>query len=231
MLVEPVAGNMGVVPPAEGYLAGLRELCDRYGVLLVLDEVMTGFRVAAGGAQELYGIRPDLTTLGKIVGGGMPVGAVGGAAEIMKHLAPEGPVYQAGTLSGNPVTMAAGLATLEGIAADGFYEDLEARSAALEAGLRKAADHSGLRGKVCFNRVGSMMCCFFTPGPVTDYDSATASGREAFAAFFHAMLDGGVYIAPSQFEALFVSAAHTDEHVAKTSQVAHEAFAEAAKAL
>ena len=228
VLVEPIAGNMGVVPPADGFLAGLRDLCDRHGALLVFDEVMTGFRVALGGAQELYGVRPDLTTLGKILGGGMPVGAVAGPGEIMRNLAPVGPVYQAGTLSGNPAAMAAGLATLEAIRADGFYDELEARSAALAAGLAAAADEAGLGDKVCFNRVGSMLCGFFAPGPVTDYESAIASNTDAFAAYFHAMLDGGVYIAPSQYEAMFVSAAHSDDDIARTCQAARSAFAAAA---
>jgi len=228
VLVEPIAGNMGVVPPAEGFLAGLRDLCDEHGALLVFDEVMTGFRVAYGGAQELYGITPDLTTLGKVLGGGMPVGAVGGGAEVMAHLAPAGPVYQAGTLSGNPAAMAAGLATLEGVRADGFYDSLESKAAALASGLARAAEEAGLAEKVCFNRVGSMLCGFFTPGPVRDYESATASDGKAFAAFFHVMLDAGVYIAPSQYEAMFVSSAHSDADIALTCQAAQDAFAAAA---
>ena len=228
VLVEPVAGNMGVVPPAEGFLAGLRDLCDEDGAVLIFDEVMTGFRVAYGGAQALYGVSPDLTTMGKVLGGGMPVGAVGGGADIMQQLAPSGPIYQAGTLSGNPAAMAAGLATLELIRAEGFYEALEATSAALGAGLARAAEQAGIAEKVCFNRVGSMLCCFFTPGPVRDYDSATAASTEAFAAFFHAMLDAGVYIAPSQYEAMFVSGAHTDDDVALTCRAARDAFSAAA---
>ncbi len=231
VLIEPVAGNMGVVPPADGFLAGLRDLCDRHGALLVFDEVMTGFRVALGGAQELYGVRPDLTTLGKIVGGGMPVGAVGGPAEIMQNLAPSGPVYQAGTLSGNPAAMAAGLATLEAVRADGFYDEMEARSAALAGGLAAAADEAGLADKVCFNRVGSMLCGFFTPGPVRDHASAVVSNAGAFAAYFHAMLDAGIYIAPSQYEAMFVSAAHSDDDIARTCAAAGKAFAAAAEVL
>jgi glutamate-1-semialdehyde 2,1-aminomutase len=229
VLVEPIAGNMGVVPPAEGYLSGLRQLCDKHGALLVFDEVMTGFRVAYGGAQALYGVRPDMTTFGKIIGGGLPVGAFGGRADIMKHLAPEGPVYQAGTLSGNPAAVAAGLASLDMLAKKGFYQQLEQSSAALEAGLRQAAGAAGLGAKVCFNRVGSMMCCFFTPGPVVDYASATASNTAAFAAFFNAMLDGGVFLAPSQFEAMFVSAAHSRKDIDRTAEVAAMAFAAAAK--
>ncbi len=229
VLVEPVAGNMGVVPPAEGFLQGLRELCDGSGAWLIFDEVMTGFRVAFGGAQGLYGVRPDLTVLGKIVGGGMPVGAFGGPAELMKHLSPEGPVYQAGTLSGNPAAMAAGLATLQELREEGFYEQLERTGASLEAGLRAAAAEAGLSRKVCFSRVGSMMCCFFTPGPIRDYASAKRSNTAAYAAYFHAMLDAGVYLAPSQFEAMFVSAAHGEEDVAQTCRAASRAFAEAAE--
>jgi glutamate-1-semialdehyde 2,1-aminomutase len=231
VLVEPVAGNMGVVPPAEGYLQALRDVCDAHGALLIFDEVMTGFRVAFGGAQALYGVRPDLTVLGKIVGGGMPVGAFGGPADVMKHLAPEGPVYQAGTLSGNPAAMAAGLATLQELRAEGFYEELERKSALLEAGLRKAAAGADLGGRVCLHRVGSMLGCFFTPGEVTDYASATASNAKAYAAYFHAMLAAGVYLAPSQFEAMFVSAAHSEEDIGRTCEAAALAFAKAAKLL
>ena len=231
VLVEPVAGNMGVVLPGEGFLLGLRDLCDSHGAILIFDEVMTGFRLAYGGAQALYGITPDLTTMGKVLGGGMPVGAVGGSREIMQHLAPTGPVYQAGTLSGNPAAMAAGLATLEAIRAEGFYDTLETTSATLAAGLAQAAKQAGLARRVCFNRVGSMLCCFFTPGPVRDYDSATASSSEAFAAFFHAMLDAGVYIAPSQYEAMFVSSAHSDADIVLTCQAAEDAFAAAANVM
>ena len=228
VLVEPVAGNMGVVPPADGFLQGLRELCDLHGALLILDEVMTGFRLAPGGAQQLYGVRADLTTLGKIIGGGLPVGAFGGSRSIMANLAPEGKVYQAGTLSGNPVAMAAGIATLEALQGEGFYEALDRSSAALEAGLRGAAAAAGLDGKVCFNRVGSMLCCFFTPGPVTDYASATASDTRAFAGYFGAMLAAGVNLAPSQYEAMFVSAAHGEEDIDATVAAAGDAFKAAA---
>ncbi|MFB3890961.1 MAG: glutamate-1-semialdehyde 2,1-aminomutase [Phycisphaerae bacterium] len=231
MLLEPVAGNMGVVPPADGYLAGLRELCDAHEALLIFDEVMSGFRVALGGAQALWGVQPDLTTLGKIIGGGMPVGAVGGRAEIMDRLAPIGPVYQAGTLSGNPVAMAAGLATLDQIQADtAFYAKLEARSAALADGLIQSAASAGLAGRVCVNRVGSMLTCFFRPPPVEDYAGATASNVKAFAAYFHAMLDEMIYLPPSQFEALFVSAAHSDQDIAATVAASGGAFAAASKA-
>ena len=229
VLVEPVAGNMGVVPPAEGFLPGLRRLCDRHGALLIFDEVMTGFRVAGGGAQELFGVGADLTTLGKVIGGGLPVGAVGGPANLMARLAPEGGVYQAGTLSGNPLAMAAGIATLEATQAEGFYEELERKSAALEAGLRQAAA-GDMEGEVSFNRVGSMLSCFFAPGAVTDYESATASDAAAFAAFFHAMLAAGVNLAPSQYEAMFVSAAHGDDDIARTVGAAEEAFAAAKRA-
>jgi len=229
MLVEPVAGNMGVVPPEAGYLAGLRRLCDEHGALLIFDEVMTGFRLAYGGAQRLYGVRPDLTVLGKIIGGGLPVGAVGGPGEIMDRLAPSGDVYQAGTLSGNPLAMAAGLATLRAIRKDGFYRQLEARSAALEAGLRQAAEKAGIGGRICLNRVGSMICCFFTQPPVRDHRSATASDLEAFSVWFGAMLAGGVYLPPSQFEAFFVSAAHGQADIEQTVAAADAAFAEAAR--
>ncbi len=231
VLVEPVAGNMGVVPPAEGFLEGLREACDRAGALLILDEVMTGFRVAYGGAQERYGVGADITVLGKILGGGMPVGAFGGSKKVMKHLSPEGPVYQAGTLSGNPVAMSAGLATLQGIREDGFYDALEERSAALEDGLRSAADDAGIADAVRFNRVGSMLSCFFTSEDVTDSSSAATSNTAAFSAWFHAMLDAGVYVAPSQFEAMFVSAAHTEEDIDRTCEAARPAFREAAAML
>jgi len=231
MLLEPVAGNMGVIPPAQGYLVSLREICDQESALLIFDEVMTGFRVAYAGAQGLYDVLPDLTTLGKIIGGGMPVGAFGGSAELMKHLSPEGPVYQAGTLSGNPAAMAAGLATLQALQEEGFYEELERRSAELALGLESCAREAQLVGKVCFNRVGSMLCCYFCPPPVTDYASATASNARAYAAWFHAMLDGGVYLAPSQFEALFVSAAHEEADIQHTVETAARAFAAAAKVM
>jgi len=228
-IVEPVAGNMGVIPPAEGFLARLRRLCDRYGALLIFDEVITGFRIAYGGAQELYGVRADITTLGKIIGGGLPVGAFGGRRELMAHLAPEGPVYQAGTLSGNPLAMAAGAATLRILRDSEVHGQLEVQSATLAIGLIEAARSAGLAGKVCFNRVGSMLCCFFSPGPVKDYDSARASNTGAYAAFFGAMLAGGVNLAPSQFESMFVSAAHTGTDLERTAEAARAAFADAAK--
>ncbi len=231
VLVEPVAGNMGVVPPAAGFLQALRELCTRHGALLIFDEVMTGFRVAYSGAQGLYDVQPDVTTLGKIIGGGMPVGAVAGRADVMDHLAPVGPVYQAGTLSGNPVAMAAGIATLELLRQPGFYESLETTSAALAFALQSAAVEAGVGGKVCFTRVGSMLCCFFTAGPVLNYDDAKKSNLSAFNAYFHAMLEGGVYLAPSQFEAMFVSSAHTQADIDATAEAAKGAFQKAAQTI
>jgi len=229
MIVEPVAANMGVVPPAEGYLPGLRELCDAHGALLIFDEVITGFRVSPGGAQQLYGIQPDLTVLGKIIGGGLPVGAFGGPQHLMKHLAPEGSVYQAGTLSGNPLAMVAGLATLQALVAEGFYESLERRSAALADGLDAAARGAGLGGAVCINRVGSILSCFFAPPPITNYRDVQACDPKAYAAFFASMLDAGVYLAPSPFEAMFVSAAHSDGDIDATIGAAEDAFARTAK--
>lgn len=202
MLVEPVAGNMGVVPPAPGYLAGLRAACDRTGALLVLDEVITGFRVARGGAGERYGVRADLTCLGKIIGGGLPVGAFGGPREVMRVLAPEGPCYQAGTLSGNPLATAAGLAVIAALGAEGVYERLEERGAELEEAILASG------APVTINRVGSMLTPFFAPGPVTDYASATRSDTAAYARLARSLLEGGVYPPPSQFEAWFVGLAH-----------------------
>jgi len=229
MIVEPVAANMGVVPPAEGYLLGLRNLCDTHGALLIFDEVITGFRVSPGGAQQLYGVRPDLTVLGKIIGGGLPVGAFGGPERLMKHLAPEGGVYQAGTLSGNPLAMAAGLATLQALLAEGFYESLEQLSATLADGLAAAARQAGLGGEVCINRVGSILSCFFTTPPVTNYQDVSNCDAKAYAAFFGSMLDAGVYLAPSPFEAMFVSSAHSEGDIAVTVEAATAAFAQASK--
>jgi len=230
IIVEPVAGNMGVVPPAPGFLQGLRELCDRAGALLVFDEVITGFRVAYGGAQTLYGVAPDLTVLGKIIGGGFPIGAYGGRREIMNMVAPQGLVYQAGTLSGNPVGAAAGIATLdalrepEGIAAldtESVYQSLEARSARLATGLAGAALDADV--SVALNRVGSMMTAFFAPGRVYDYASAKKSDTQRYARFFNSMLEQGVYLPPSQFEAIFLSAAHTDQDVDQIVEAARHA--------
>jgi glutamate-1-semialdehyde 2,1-aminomutase len=216
VIVEPVVGNMGCVPPLPGYLEALRAITERYETLLIFDEVMTGFRVAFGGAQQLFGIRPDLTTLGKVIGGGLPVGAFGGRKDIMSKLAPAGPVYQAGTLSGNPLAVAAGLAMVRHLKAHPeIYERLEANTAALCASVPEG---------VIANRVGSMFTWFFTSGPVTDYESAQHSDTQRFARFFHAMLDRGIYLPPSQFEAAFVSAAHTEEDIRRTIRAACDSW-------
>ena len=224
-LVEPVAGNMGVVPPAPGYLQGLRELCDAHGSILLFDEVMTGFRVAWGGAQERFHVRPDLVCLGKVIGGGLPVGAYGGPRRLMGMVSPAGPVYQAGTLSGNPLAMAGGLATLEILKEPGSYETLEERSATLASGLVAAARDAGV--PVTINRVGSMLTVFFTrepEQPVNSYADATACDTKRYAAFFHLMLASGVYLPPSQFEAWFVSLAHTDVAITRTVEAASAAL-------
>lgn len=222
VIVEPVAGNMGVVPPASGFLEGLRSLTAQYGSLLICDEVMTGFRVAYGGAQERYGITPDLTCLGKIIGGGLPVGAYGGKREIMERVAPAGPVYQAGTLSGNPLAVTAGIATLEVLKQPGIYDELEQSSATLEEGLAKAAREAGV--EVSSNRVGSMLCTFFAGEKVSDYATACSSNTARFAAFFKSMLEQGIYLAPSQYEAAFVSLAHGAEEIERTVEAARNAF-------
>jgi glutamate-1-semialdehyde 2,1-aminomutase len=211
IIVEPIAGNMGCVPPAEGFLAGLRKLCDEHGTLLIFDEVMTGFRVSYGGAQKLYGVRPDLTTLGKVIGGGLPIGAYGGRRDLMQLISPLGPVYQAGTLSGNPVAVAAGRSTLSVLKGDTIYKDLEQRSFEFEDGVRKAADKHGI--DIVINRVGSMWTVFFTKDPVTDYETASKSDTEKFTRFFHLMLGEGVYLPPSQFEAAFFSVAHAKKDI------------------
>ncbi|MEW5946373.1 MAG: glutamate-1-semialdehyde 2,1-aminomutase [bacterium] len=224
VIVEPVAGNMGVVPPARGFLRGLRRITRECGALLVFDEVITGFRVALGGAQELYGVKPDLTCLGKIIGGGLPVGAYGGRADVMALVSPLGPVYQAGTLSGNPVATAAGLATMKRLFRGGTYEGLERAARELEEGITAAAKEAGAR--VTTNRVGSMQTWFFTGKRVRDYESATASDTGRYAAFFHAMLRRGVYMPPSQFEAVFVSTAHRKADVARVVRAARGAFRE-----
>jgi glutamate-1-semialdehyde 2,1-aminomutase len=223
IIVEPVVGNMGCVLPAPGFLAGLRSACDRHGSLLIFDEVITGFRLAYGGAQQIYGITPDLTCLGKIIGGGLPVGAYGGRAEIMRQIAPEGPVYQAGTLSGNPLAMTAGLATLAILRQEGAYDRLDRMGARLGDGLAKGAADAGIPSIV--NRAGSLVTLFFTAGPVTDYTSAAKADTARFRAFFVAMLERGHFIAPSQFEALFLSLAHTDEQIDKTVADAREVLA------
>ncbi len=211
IIVEPIAGNMGVVPPRDGFLQGIRALCDTYGVVLIFDEVITGFRVALGGAQELYGVTPDLTTLGKIIGGGFPVGAFGGKREIMEHLAPVGPVYQAGTLSGNPVAMVAGLATIEALSQPGVYEELDRKGKRLADGLCRAAGSAAIHTSC--NRVGSMACMFFTHLDVSNWATASTSDTERYAAYFRGMLDRGFWLAPSQFEATFASLAHTDQEI------------------
>jgi glutamate-1-semialdehyde 2,1-aminomutase len=225
LIIEPIAGNMNCILPRDGYLAALRELCTRHGALLIFDEVMTGFRVALGGAQELYGVTPDLTTFGKIIGGGMPVGAYGGAREIMQQIAPAGPVYQAGTLSGNPVAMAAGLAMLELIQTPGFYEELGRRTRLLTDTFTAAALEAGVPFST--NRVCGMFGLFFTTEKVETYAQATACDVTAFNRFFHGMLKRGVYLAPSAFEAGFVSIAHTEQIIADTLAAAREAFREA----
>ncbi len=222
VIVEPVAGNMGVVPPQRDFLQGLRELADSSGALLIFDEVITGFRVALGGAQQVYGVVPDLTCLGKVIGGGMPVGAYGGRDDVMSVVSPLGPMYQAGTLSGNPVAMAAGNATLDRLNAAGFYKSLEARAAQLADGLSEVFAQA--ETPLTINRVGSMMTLFFNPGPVTGWPSVAASDRDGFSRFFHRMLDQGIYLPPSPFEAMFVSAAHTDEDIDRTVDAARNAL-------
>jgi glutamate-1-semialdehyde 2,1-aminomutase len=222
VIVEPVSGNMGCVAPREGYLQALRSVTKDAGTILIFDEVMTGFRLALGGAQALYGIRPDMTCLGKVVGGGLPAAAYGGRAEIMDTVAPLGPVYQAGTLSGNPLAMAAGTVALDLLQKPGTYEALEAKSARLQAGLAGAALSAGVA--VTINRVGSMMTVFFCPGPVTDYASAKTSDTARFGRFFHGLLERGVYLPPAQFEAAFVSLAHTEADIDETVRAARAAF-------
>ncbi|MDH5518203.1 MAG: glutamate-1-semialdehyde 2,1-aminomutase [Gammaproteobacteria bacterium] len=223
IIVEPVAGNMNCIPPLPGFLEGLREVCDEYGSVLIFDEVMTGFRVALGGVQGYYNIKPDLTTLGKVIGGGMPVGAFGGKREIMQHIAPLGPVYQAGTLSGNPVAMAAGLKTLELISADGFFEQLNSKVQSLVDGILEKASAAGI--PMSSNVIGGMFGLFFTEAEkVTDFKQATQCNIERFQAFYHGMLDQGIYLAPSAYEAGFVSSAHSAEDLQKTIDAAEKVF-------
>ncbi len=222
VIVEPIAGNMGVVPPRPDFLPALREVTRTHGVLLIFDEVMTGFRVHYGGAQALYDVTPDLTCLGKIIGGGLPVGAYGGRREIMQLVAPVGPVYQAGTLSGNPLAVTAGIETLKQLKRPGVYKKLETRSAALSEGLGEAAKKAGV--PFTQTRVGSMLTGFFTTDPVVDYASARRSDTQAYARFFRGMLERGVYLAPSQFEAAFLSTAHADKDIQKTVAAAREAM-------
>ncbi len=222
VIVEPVAGNMGVIPPHGSFLERLRDLTRHYGIVLIFDEVITGFRLGYGGAQLRYGVTPDLTCLGKIIGGGLPVGAYGGSHQIMKLISPEGPVYQAGTLSGNPLAVTAGIETLKLLKKPGLYRQLEERARLLSDGLLAVANELGIG--VTLNRVGSMMTLFFTPGPVTDYASAKKSDTAAYARVFRAMLEEGIYLAPSQFEALFLSSEHTGRDITKTVKAARTAF-------
>jgi glutamate-1-semialdehyde 2,1-aminomutase len=228
VIVEPVAGNMGCIPPLAGFLAGLRKVCDEHGALLIFDEVMTGFRVARGGAQRLYRVRPDLTCLGKIVGGGLPAAAYGGRRDLMARVAPEGDVYQAGTLSGNPLAVAAGLETLARLEEPGVYEKLAARSAQLSEGLVEIAEQAGVPFSAC--SVGGMFGFFFHPGPVESFAQAQQSDAAAFRRFFGAMLEEGVYLAPSPYEAGFVSLAHRPRDIAETLASARRALARVARA-
>lgn len=222
IIVEPIAGNMGTVPPQPGFLEGLRSICTEEGAVLIFDEVMSGFRVAYGGAQEVYGVTPDMTTLGKIIGGGLPVGAFGGKKELMTQLSPSGGVYQAGTLSGNPLAMSAGIATLNLLRRPGFYAELEEKSACLAAGIAAAARDAGY--PIYSTRVGSMVCAFFTGSEVRDWDTAAASDTQAFAKYFRGMLAEGIYLAPSQFETAFVSIAHGQAELDRTIDAARKVF-------
>lgn len=224
VIVEPVAGNMGVVPPKEGFLQGLRNLCDEFGALLIFDEVITGFRVSLGGAQQRFGIKPDLTTMGKIIGGGFPVGAFGGRREIMEQLSPNGPVYQAGTLSGNPIAMAAGIATIKRLSEPGIYDELERKGERMAEGIKAAASAAGI--PICGTQIGSMTCTFFTDAEVTDWASASTADTERYAKYFRGMLDKGFWLAPSQFEACFASVALTDEEIDRYIAAAAEVMQE-----
>jgi glutamate-1-semialdehyde 2,1-aminomutase len=222
IILEPVAGNMGTVPPRPGFLEGLRELCTNQGIVLIFDEVMSGFRVAYGGAQQLYGVTPDMTTLGKIIGGGLPVGAFGGKRDIMEKLSPSGGIYQAGTLSGNPLAMTAGIETLKLLQQPGFYQQLEEKSAALSEGISQAAKAAGY--PLYSTRVGSMFCAFFTTGEVFDWPTASICDTAAFATYFKAMLNEGVYLAPSQFETAFMSISHSQTEIDATIAAAAKCF-------
>lgn len=222
IIVEAVAGNMGLVPPAKGFLQGLRKISREHGTLLILDEVITGFRFVYGGVQQIYGVKPDLTCLGKIIGGGLPVGAYGGNKEIMRGIAPEGPVYQAGTLSGNPLAVAAGIATLEVLKKPGIYKKLDRMAARLVEGMKDAAEMAGVAVQI--NRLGSMFTVFLTSTPVTDFETARTSDRNRYAKFFHTLLEEGVYFPPAQFESCFVSLAHTNKDVETTIRCARRAF-------
>lgn len=220
IIVEPIAGNMGCIPPAPGFLQGLRDLCDQHNIVLIIDEVMTGFRVACGGAQERYGVYGDLVTLGKIIGGGLPVGAFGGKQEIMNYLAPLGDVYQAGTLSGNPLAMSAGIATLQLIKEEGFYEQIEEKSAYLEKGLLDAVSEISI--STCWQRVGGMFTLFFNPGPVSNFSEALQSDTDLFSRYFNGMLADGINLGPSQFEAGFMSAAHSLDDLDRTIEISYK---------
>jgi glutamate-1-semialdehyde 2,1-aminomutase len=220
VIVEAVAGNMGMVPPVEGFLETLRSLTEKHGALLIIDEVMTGFRVAFGGAQSLYGIKPDLTCFGKIIGGGLPVGAYGGRRDLMEQIAPQGPIYQAGTLSGNPLAMTAGIATMKELMKPGFYEAMEAKTERLIKGLTQAAQKTGIKASP--RRVGSMFGMYFTDQTVTNFTEAKTSNLDHFTAYYTGMLEKGIYLAPSQFEAGFMSIAHTDEQIDTTIQAAED---------
>ena len=222
VILEPVAGNMGVVPPKEGYLEGMRDLTNDYGSLLIFDEVMTGFRVAYGGAQERYGVTPDLTCLGKVIGGGLPVGAYGGKKEIMEMIAPAGSIYQAGTLSGNPIAMTAGVETLKILKEEGTYDKLEEKSQKLEKGLRKVAEETD--APVFMTRVGSMLGMYFTRDEVYDFETASKADNDLFSKYFNKMLEEGIYLAPSQYEAMFMSLVHSDQDIDKTIKAAKKAF-------
>ena len=224
LILEPIAGNMGVIPPKEGFLEKIRELTSKYNIVLIFDEVITGFRVSYGGAQELFNVLPDLTCLGKIIGGGFPVGAFGGRAEIMDYIAPDGPVYQAGTLSGNPVAVTAGIATLKVLSNPNVYSVLEEKAVILGNGLKEASEKAGL--KMHFNRVGSMMSGFFTESNVFDFQSAVTSDTEKYSKYFWRMIESGIYFAPSQFEAAFVSVAHSDLDISRTIEAAKKIYKE-----
>lgn len=226
VILEPVAGNMGCVPPKPGFLEGLREITRQYGSLLIFDEVMSGFRAGLNGAQGVYNIDPDLTCLGKVIGGGLPVGAYGGKKKIMEQISPTGPIYQAGTLSGNPLAMSAGLATLKTLSEPGVFAELERKAKLLSEGMQQAAKDTGL--SATFNRVGTMMSVFFTDQQVVDFDTASASDLDKFTKYFRIMLKEGIYLAPSQFESGFMSWAHTDEDIQQTIAAARKAFAEIA---
>ncbi len=228
IILEPVGGNMGTVPPVEGYLSGLRKLCTDHGAVLIFDEVMTGFRVAPGGAQEYYGVTPDLTALGKVIGGGLPVGAYAGRRDIMQTVAPAGPMYQAGTLSGNPLAMTAGIATLNGLKEPGVFDQMVMGATKLSEGISAAAEAAGI--SLYNTQAGTMFCFFFNDQPVTNWDTASKSDTKMLARFFNAMLERGVYFPPSQYESWFFSTAHTDEVVVATIQAAQTAFAEIAEA-